>query len=102
MNMQEVLEKVIPALREAGNGARVFVPLAGGRALRVTYLWGKFGVVLVDKAGKITEPAKRVGGSRITATEEVDMGEWAAMPTTPIQLALSEEFLPIREETYDR
>lgn len=93
--MQAVLERTMEALREAGNGSAAFIPLSGGGALRVTYLWGKFGVVKVEKGATIPLPARRGGGSRISLTAEVAMGEWAAYPPTPVQLALGDEFLPL-------
>lgn len=93
--MQVEMHNAIVHVMERGNGASVLIPLAGGGALRVSYLWGKLGVVFCDLDGKIQLPAKRGGGSRISATKTTTVGEGAAKPTPPVQLTLGDEFLPL-------
>ena len=99
--MRAKMEEAVRAVTEAGNGSRAVIPLAGGGAIQVTYLWRKVGVEFLDKEGKITEPDRRVGGSRISLDAETEMGEGGARRRPPVQLALSDEFLPLPGDNYD-
>lgn len=99
--MQGRIDEAVRGVLAAGNGAYVVVPLSGGAALKVTYLWGKLGIVFCDVEGKITSPARRGRGSRITTTTETEVGEGAAMPPPPVHVALGDEFLPLAEDSYD-
>lgn len=96
--MQVEIEEAVRSVMENGNGSSVLLPLAGGGALKVSYLWGKLGVAFCDRDGKIHLPAPRVGGSRISLDAETEMGEGAATPPPPVQVALPGMNLGLAED----
>ena len=100
MNMLEAVERAIRAVMLEGNGAKRYIPSSGGQYLRVSYLWGKLGLVFVDEDGKIVEPARRVGGRAIAVTPETSVGEGAATQRPPVQLALPHVYLQVGEDAH--
>lgn len=99
--MQVNMKEAIVRVRRAGNGAHVVIPLAGGQALKVSYLWKKVRVDFCTLDGKIVSPARRGRGGRIAAITGTTVGEGAATPAPPLPLALGDEFLPLAGDTHD-
>lgn len=99
--MQKALELAITEVMEEGNGAKRFIPSVGGQWIKVSYLWGKLRLDFVLSDGKITLPARGVGGRAIATPSEDPVGEGAATPPPPVQLALPEVYLQVGRETHD-
>lgn len=99
--MQKAIELAVIAVMGEGNGARRYIPSTGGQWIRVSYLWGKLRLDFVDSVGKIVSPERRGGGRAIAPPSETSMGEGAATPTPPVQLALPQVYLQVGEDTND-
>ncbi len=101
--MLEAIGLAVGEVLMEGNGAKRFIPSPGGQWIRVSYLWGKLGLVFLDERGRLTLPARRGGGRAIAPPSETPVGEGEAEPSPPVLLALPQVNRPVgRDPNVDR